>query len=227
MMMEIFCRYFLYFIIYSFMGWLMEVGCKLFQLKKFVNRGFLIGPICPIYGYGVLVIVVLIGPNTSDLLSVFLKSILVCSILEYFTSYFMEKLFKARWWDYSKNKFNINGRICLETMLPFGVLGCFVVYILHPVVISFVALLSPVVMTIISLLLLLIYLVDSIISFNVMNKIKCEIKKQRVDNTELIRKKVSEWLDASSFLYRHIRNAYPKFKVNGNPVKMIRSKFKI
>ena len=85
------------------MGWLMEVGCKLFQLKKFVNRGFLIGPICPIYGYGVLTIVLLIGNNTSDILSVFLKAILVCSILEYFTSYFMEKLFKDRWWDYSKN----------------------------------------------------------------------------------------------------------------------------
>lgn len=225
--MEMFCLYFLYFIIYSFMGWLMEVICKLVQLKKFVNRGFLIGPICPIYGYGVLSIVLLIGKNTSDLLSVFLKSILVCSVLEYFTSYFMEKLFKARWWDYSKNKFNINGRICLETMIPFGILGCFVVYILHPFVVSFVNLFSSSVMMIIAIILFIIYFVDSIISFKVMNKIKLEIKKQRVDNTELIRRKVSEWLGASSFLYRHIRNAYPKFKVSGNPVQMIRRKLKI
>lgn len=209
------------------MGWLMEVGCKLFQLKKFVNRGFLIGPICPIYGYGVLTIVLLIGNNTSDILSVFLKAILVCSILEYFTSYFMEKLFKARWWDYSKNKFNINGRICLETMLPFGILGCLVVYVLHPFVISLVNLLSPKIMIILSILLFLVYLVDSIISFNVMNKIKGEIKKAKIDNTELIRKKVSEWLGGSSFLYRHILNSYPRFKINVNPVKMIRKKLKI
>lgn len=205
----------------------MEVGCKLFQLKKFVNRGFLIGPICPIYGYGVLTIVLLIGNNTSDILSVFLKAILVCSILEYFTSYFMEKLFKARWWDYSKNKFNINGRICLETMLPFGILGCLVVYVLHPFVISLVNLLSPKIMIILSILLFLVYLVDSIISFNVMNKIKGEIKKAKIDNTELIRKKVSEWLGGSSFLYRHILNSYPRFKINVNPVKMIRKKLKI
>lgn len=107
----------------------MEVICKLVEQKKFINCGFLIGPICPIYGYGVLGIVLLIGKNRMDLLSVFLKSILVCSILEYFTSYFMGKLFKARWWDYSRRKFNVNGRICLEMMIPFGILGCFVIYI--------------------------------------------------------------------------------------------------
>ena len=83
--MEILCKYFLYFLIYSFIGWLIEVICKLIEFKRFVNRGFLIGPICPIYGYGVLAIILLIGNNTQDILTVFLKSILVCSILEYFT----------------------------------------------------------------------------------------------------------------------------------------------
>ena len=99
----------------------MEVICKFIEQKKFINRGFLIGPICPIYGYGILAIILLIGKNATDILSVFLKAILVCSVLEYLTSYFMEKLFKARWWDYSKRRFNLNGRICLETMLPFGI----------------------------------------------------------------------------------------------------------
>ena len=135
-------KYFLYFIIYSFLGWLMEVLCSLVEQKKFVNRGFLIGPICPIYGYGVLAIIFLIGKDTSDILGVFLKAILICSLLEYFTSYFMEKIFKARWWDYSKRKFNINGRICLETMLPFGILGCAVVYLLHPLVVRFINIFS-------------------------------------------------------------------------------------
>lgn len=208
------------------MGWLMEVLCKLVQLKKFVNRGFLIGPICPIYGYGVLTIVLLIGQNTSDVLSVFLKSILVCSVLEYFTSYFMEKLFKARWWDYSKNKFNINGRICLETMLPFGILGCFVVYILHPIVVDLVSLISLDVRNTIAVILLIIYIVDNIISFNVMNKIKLEIKKQRSDSTELIRREVLKFIDNNSFLYRHIKNAFPKFKI-GDTVTRIKKKIRI
>ena len=78
-------KYFLYFIIYSFIGWLMEVVLKSKDEHKFVNRGFLIGPICPIYGFGVLLIILLVGNSKSDLLAVFLKSILVCSVLEYFT----------------------------------------------------------------------------------------------------------------------------------------------
>lgn len=211
--MSVICKYFLYFIIYSFIGWLMEVICKLFELKKFVNRGFLIGPICPIYGYGVLGIILLIGKDTSDILAVFLKSILICSILEYFTSYIMEKLFKARWWDYSRRKFNINGRICLETMLPFGALGCFVDYLVHPSIIKLVNLLNQPLMYIIAIILFIIYLVDNVISFNVMNKIKTEIKKHSVDNTELIHTKVLDWLASNSILYRHIKNAYPKFKI--------------
>lgn len=221
--MEIICKYFLYFIIYSFIGWSMEVICKVIESKKFVNRGFLIGPICPIYGYGVLSIILLIGNNTSDVLAVFLKAILICSLLEYFTSYFMEKLFKARWWDYSRKKFNINGRICLETMIPFGILGCIVIYIIHPVVIKFVDLLGPTLMMVLATFIFIIYIIDNIVSFNVMNKIKKEIKKQAVDNTELIRKKVLDWIDTNSLLYRHIKNAYPKFKIYDKVVGRIKN----
>ena len=206
-------RYFLYFIIYSFLGWLIEVGCKSIQYKRFVNRGFLLGPICPIYGYGVLFIVLLIGDDTSDILSVFLKSILICSVLEYFTSYFMEKLFKVRWWDYSNNKFNINGRICLETMIPFGLLGTLVVYVIHPLIVRFVNLFSSNMIITIAIVLFIIYILDNILSFNVMNKIKKEIKKYSGDSTEIIKRKVTNWLEANSFLYRHLKKAYPKFRI--------------
>lgn len=208
-----FWTYFLYFIIYSFIGWSIEVIDKFFEFKRFINRGFLIGPICPVYGYGVLAILLVPGNNTSDPLAVFLKSILICSVLEYFTSYFMEKLFKARWWDYSRYKFNINGRICLETMLPFGILGSFVVYFIHPFIKGILSNFSNGLLLTISIILFVIYMIDNIISFNVMNKIKKEIKKQKEDSTELIRKKVLEFIDANSILYRHIKNAFPKFKI--------------
>lgn len=211
--MLVICRFFLYFIIYSFLGWLIEVGCKSIQYKRFVNRGFLLGPICPIYGYGVLFIVLLIGDDTSDILSVFLKSILICSVLEYFTSYFMEKLFKVRWWDYSNNKFNINGRICLETMIPFGLLGTLVVYVIHPLIVRFVNLFSSKFLIIIGIILFIAYFIDNILSFNVMNKIKKEIKKYSGDSTEIIKRKVTNWLEANSFLYRHLKKAYPKFRI--------------
>ena len=221
--MELFCKYFLYFIIYSFLGWLMEVIYSFFSLKKFVNRGFLLGPICPIYGYGVLAIILLIGKDTSDALGVFLKAILICSVLEYFTSFFMEKLFKARWWDYSNRKFNINGRICLETMIPFGILGCLVVYLLHPFVVNMVDLLNSTLIIILSIVLFVIYVIDNIISFNVMNKIKKEIKKQAKDNTQFIRPRVLEWIDSNSSLYRHIKNAYPKFKIYNKVVEKLKN----
>ncbi len=211
--METFTTYFLLFIIYSFLGWLMEVICKLFELKRFVNRGFLIGPICPIYGYGVIGILLLIGTDTKDFLGVFLKSILICSVLEYFTSYIMEKLFKARWWDYSKRKFNINGRICLETMIPFGILGTSIVYFINPFFMKLVNMISPKVRLILTIILLVIYIIDNAVSFNIMNKIKGEIKKHHKDNTEAIKKKVSEWLENNTILYRHIKDSYPKFKI--------------
>jgi len=211
--MNIFCNYILYFIIYSIIGWLIEVMSFLVQDKKFVNRGFLIGPICPIYGYGVILIILIIGTDKTDLLSMFLKSIFICSILEYSTSFIMEKLFKARWWDYSQRRFNINGRICLETMLPFGIGATIVLYFVHPLVIKLVDMLSYNPKLIIAMVLLVIYLVDNFISMAVMNKIKKQIKKQKADNTIEIRKKVSIWMNENSYWYRHIKSAFPKFKI--------------
>lgn len=211
--MELIIEYFFYFIIYSFIGWLLEVVCKLFELKRFVNRGFLLGPLCPIYGFGVLGIIILIGNETKDILAVFLKSILICSILEYFTSYLMEKLFKARWWDYSKRKYNINGRICLETMIPFGLLGSIVIYIIHPSIQKLASFIPKQIMLILISIIFILFIIDVIISFNIMNKIKKEIKKQKLDNTELIKKKIITWLDSNSKIYKHIKNAFPKFKI--------------
>ena len=211
--MEQFATYFLLFIGYSFLGWLLEVTCKLIQYKRFINRGFLIGPVCPIYGYGVMGILFLIGEGATDVLGVFLKSILICSILEYFTSYFMEKLFKARWWDYSQKKFNINGRICLETMLPFGILGTFIYYILNPLLLKLIVLIPTTIRIVIAVIILVIYIVDTVVSFNVMNKIKNQIKKQYKDSTEIIHKQITHWLEKNTFLFRHIKEAYPKFKI--------------
>ena len=211
--METFCRYFLYFMFYSFIGWTMEVLVSLWNKKKFVNRGFLIGPYCPIYGWGVILILKIIGNNTQDFLSVFLKSILICSLLEYFTSYFMEKIFNVRWWDYSQKKFNINGRICLETMLPFGILASIIIYFIHPAVKSVVGKLSNTALIVISLIILIIYIIDNIVSTYILFKIKGKIKGERKDNTEKIKKYIEKWFQDNTILYRRIKNAFPKFEI--------------
>ena len=94
-MLEKICLLFLLFMTYSFIGWLMEVICKLIETKKIINRGFLIGPYCPIYGWGCLLITMLLNKYVDDPLVLFVMAIIICSILEYVTSYLMEKLFKA------------------------------------------------------------------------------------------------------------------------------------
>ena len=130
--MYIFLLYFALFLIYSFLGWVIEVAsCSKIQ-KKFVDRGFLIGPYCPIYGTAALIIILLLKKYENDLAVLFVMSIVVCSVIEYVTSYIMEKLFKTRWWNYSDKPFNINGRICLSNSFLFGFLGVLLVYFINP-----------------------------------------------------------------------------------------------
>lgn len=220
-MIEVIARYFLYFIIYAFMGWLLEEIWHLIKLHKIVDRGFLIGPLCPIYGWGCILIIILIGKTTEDILAVFLKAIVVCSILEYLTSYIMEKLFHARWWDYSDSKFNLNGRICLDTMIPFGILGCFVVYILHPFVMGIVNILTMPWFYIVASIIFIIFVIDNIISLNVMFNIKGQIHLELKDSTEEMSEHVREWIKSKSLIYRRINGAYPNFKITEYITKKI------
>ena len=166
--------YFLLFITYSILGWIMEVIGQLIQFKKFINRGFLIGPYCPIYGFGGVAITIILKRYLGDPIALFLFALVICSILEYFTSYIMEKVFKARWWDYSRKKFNINGRICLETMIPFGLLGMFISYVANPFLLAIYEAIKSPDLEIISGTILAIFLTDIIISCKVISNVKIE-----------------------------------------------------
>lgn len=206
------CIYFLLFIIYSCMGWIMEVIGKLIEKHKFINRGFLIGPYCPIYGWGCLTMILLLSKYLDEPIILFFMAILICSILEYFTSYFMEKLFNARWWDYSKRKFNINGRICLETMIPFGILGCLILYIVNPFIINILDKVPNNILYALALFIFIIYVIDNIISLNIMVKFKVTMKTVERDGTEEITKKVKDILFNRNWLYRRLIKAFPNLK---------------
>lgn len=129
---------FLYLVIYSFVGWLIEtIYCSVLA-GHFVERGFLNGPICPIYGFGALFILSVLYPYTNNIFAVFILGMISTSTLEYFTSFLMEKLFKMKWWDYSEHKFNIKGRICLLNSVLFGILCIVLTEWLHPFIFSLV-----------------------------------------------------------------------------------------
>lgn len=122
----------LYFYIYSFLGWIYESILVSVREKRWANRGFLIGPICPIYGAGGLLFAVM-GTHMSIPLT-FLVCMVSSAVLEYFTGYTLEKLFHASWWDYSDMPLNLNGYICLPASLLFGAMGVAVSHFIHPVV---------------------------------------------------------------------------------------------
>lgn len=183
--------YFMMFMFYSVAGWLMEVTLGLIEKHKFVNRGFLIGPYCPIYGVGVLSVSLLLKNVTDNIILLFLLSTLICGTLEYLTSYLMEKIFKARWWDYTRRKFNINGRICLETLIPFGIISVLVICFVNPWLIEKLEDIPFGTLDILAILLLIIYLVDTFVSFNIILRFK-NLTKSEKDNTEEIAKKVRE-----------------------------------
>lgn len=125
-------EYIFIFFAYAFLGWCMEMIYMSLREKRITKRGFLLGPCCPIYGVGLVGITMLLQNARGGFFYVFFTIIILCSLLEYAVSVLMERLFHTRWWDYHDMKFNIRGRICLETMLPFGVLGTFALYRMNP-----------------------------------------------------------------------------------------------
>lgn len=206
--------YFLLFIIYSFLGWLIEVIGKLIQYKRFINRGFFIGPYCPIYGTGAIIITILLKKYMNDPITLFIMAILISGVLEYLTSYYMEKKYHARWWDYSQRKFNINGRVCLNTIIPFGMLGMFIIYISNPFFIEKINSLSTIWLNILFWGLLIIYIIDNIVSIYIIKALGKTTKQlgKELDNTEEITKKVKEILMEKSVLHRRLIKAYPKIQ---------------
>lgn len=206
---------FLMFFIYAVLGWLIEVGNCLIHNHKFINRGFLIGPYCPIYGVGGVAITLFLNQYYEKPITLFIMAVVLCAVLEYITSYIMEKLFKARWWDYSKKKYNINGRICLETMLPFGLLGCFIVYVSNPFIYKLFALLSPTVTNVIAIILFICLVMDFVISMRVITSFrKSAVTFLNKDNTEEITRIVKETLDnAGSLVNNRLVKAFPYVKL--------------
>ena len=130
--------YFICFVVFSFMGWIYESIYCTINTHHWDNRGFLFGPICPIYGSGAIAATFVFNEifkgTEAPIWKIFLISMFGSAILEFVTSYVLEKLFHAVWWDYSKLPFNVQGRICLPASIGFGIAGIFVVKYISPFV---------------------------------------------------------------------------------------------
>lgn len=121
-----------YFFLYAFLGWCTEVAFAAWKEHRFVNRGFLNGPICPVYGFGVAAVVQFLTPVKSNLLLLYISSVLLVTFIEWLTGFILEKVFHNKWWDYSNMPFNIQGYVCLPFSLIWGVACVFIVDVFHP-----------------------------------------------------------------------------------------------
>lgn len=212
--MKTFFTFFILFLIYSFIGWSIEVVVTFNKEKKFVNRGFMLGPYCPIYGFSSIIMILYLSRYRNSFVTVFLLAVVVCSIMEYLVSFLMEKLFKARWWDYTNRKFNINGRICLENSIWFGLLGALLVYIVNPFLSNIISNIDDKVLIIIGSILLILFITDLVISLRVTFKIKNTITKLiKKDSTEDFNIKIKELIN-NKILNKRLFKAFPKIKFN-------------
>lgn len=210
--------WFILFMLYSFIGYIAEViNVSIIEKRIVLNRGFLIGPYLPIYGVGCMIMVLFLERYEDDLFALFIMSAFYCSLLEYFTSLIMEKIFRLRWWDYSDNKFNINGRICLKNALLFGIGGIIVVKILHPFFSWLVYLPSSSVTICVAIILFIIFFVDIVESCYITARLKINFTKYiKKDATENIKKEVAAALHKHVLLTSRLLKAFPHVTSTAN-----------
>ena len=182
--METILFLFLKFMYYSVIGYLIEIVFAFIKDHKYVNRGFLIGPYCSIYGVAGLVLSTF-NPNMNVVL-LFLLSMACCGIIEGGTGFILDKVFNMRWWDYSKVPLNIHGYVCLKFMLLFGLFSLMGVYLLNPIFSSLYRYLNDNVKMLIFIPLVIIYVIDLVVSTILIVKIKKIIDPKDRNNTTLI-----------------------------------------
>ena len=155
---------FLYFMLYSFLGWLLETCyCSILQ-RRLVPRGFLYGPVCPIYGAGVLLMILFFTPLKGNLPVFYLVAVVVMSSWEYFVGWLLEATTHVKYWDYSNYRFNLKGRICLWVALVWGVLSYLVIFWIQPPIQQLYASIPPWLVSALCAVLLAVLLVDTVLT---------------------------------------------------------------
>lgn len=124
--------YILYFLLFSFIGWIIETCFSFYALGHFTKRGFLYGPLCPIYGWGALILIMFFSTYKKHNLKLFIYAALIFSVFEYIVSFGMEALFSSKWWDYTDEYMNLNGRISIFYSFAWGIIAILVINFIYP-----------------------------------------------------------------------------------------------
>lgn len=196
------CTYFFTFMIYSVFGWVIETLLYAVKNKKIVKRGFLFGPLCPIYGTGAVICTLILYGRINNIFLLFLAGAGLCGALEYITHFLMEKLFHAMWWDYSGRRFNLKGRIYLNGVISFGLGVVLIIKLFQPLVFKLISLINPTVLYIICFFMYSLLLIDIATtiadlkgSIKVLKKIQYMAitnGQKRINDTD---EKIAEWID--------------------------------
>lgn len=213
---------FILFIIYSIIGYICEMTYAAFKNQKIVNRGFLCGPYLPIYGLGAVFVLYLLLRYESDPIVVFVFAIIICSSLEYFTSFLLEKIFHNMWWDYYDYKYNLNGRICLFNSLLFGIASLVVIYLAQPLIDGLLGMLSVKFLNILAIIIFIIFIIDVvysiIVAFNLRNRLIIveELKREKLSKIPRMFEKILKQRVAKFRIYpTRLLKAFPRlFKDN-------------
>lgn len=210
------------FFIYSVAGWVTEVFLKFLEYKRFINRGFLIGPYCPIYGAGAVLITVggkLLSPVDRTWAMSFLIAFVLCGLLEYMTSYILEKYFHARWWDYTERPMNLHGRVWIGNLILFGIGGVFILNVFNPRLLALAHRLDPRLFAAILIAVSILFVADAVMSYFIMNLLKQGVEKSRADKSEEIAAEVRYLLENRSVFHKRILDAYPELTFRTEKVK--------
>ena len=210
------------FFIYSVAGWVTEVFLKFLEYKRFINRGFLIGPYCPIYGAGAVLITVggkLLSPVDRTWAMSFLIAFVLCGLLEYLTSYILEKYFHARWWDYTERPMNLHGRVWIGNLILFGIGGVFILEEFNPRLLALAHRMGPRLFAAILTAVSILFVADAVMSYFIMNLLKQGVEKSRADKSEEIAAEVRYLLENRSVFHKRILDAYPELTFRTEMVK--------
>ena len=211
-----FCYMMLIFFGYAFIGYIVEIiSISSKQGSLNFSRGYLIGPYLPIFGFGGVLMTSLLGKYRDDIIVLFIMSLTICSLLEYFASLILEIIFKVRWWDYSERLLNLNGRICMENGIKFGIGGVLLVRYFHPLFCQFLDSFSVQFICILGTILFIVVFSDFLLSTYTILKLKIDLNVYTYkDSTMRIRRDVLESVRKYRFFHRRLYQAFPNLTEN-------------